>query len=138
MKTHYFLNKNATLTSNSCDFWDLRTFVANFFVAIYALFPQIFWDWKAKSADFYTFRMYVFSLRTLFLAKIFSTQKRVNRNKPILRQNSGNRQKNTNFATKQFKMQQNTINCTHIAGDFRFLHFCHVKKFEMNPHVDEF
>ena len=58
MKTHYFLNKNATLTPNSCDFYDLRTFVANFFVAIYALFPQIFGDWKAKSAYFYTFRMY--------------------------------------------------------------------------------
>ena len=30
----------------------------NFAVRIYALFPQIFLDWKAKSADFYTFRMY--------------------------------------------------------------------------------
>ena len=32
-----------------------------FFVAIYALFPQIFWDWKSESADFYTFRMYACS-----------------------------------------------------------------------------
>ena len=40
---HYILNKNATLTPNSCDFYyDLRTFV----VAIYALFPQNFGDWK--------------------------------------------------------------------------------------------
>ena len=30
----------------------------NFAVRIYALYPQIFLDWKAKSADFYTFRMY--------------------------------------------------------------------------------
>ena len=30
----------------------------NFIVAIYALFPQIFWDWKGLSADFYIFRMY--------------------------------------------------------------------------------
>ena len=29
-----------------------------FFVAIYALFPQIFWNWKAQSADFIAFRMY--------------------------------------------------------------------------------
>ena len=35
----------------------------------------------------------IFSPRALFFAKIFSTQKRVNRNKPILRQNSVNRQK---------------------------------------------
>ena len=100
--------------------------------------------WKAGSCHHQivwseTYLIFViFSPRTLFLAKIFSTQKRVNRNKPILRQNSVNRQKNTNFATKQFKMQQNTINCTHIEGDFRFLHICHVKKFEINPHVDEF
>ena len=41
----------------------------------------------------------------------------------ILRQNSVNRQKKpTNLATKQFKMQQNTINGNHIEGDFRFLH----------------
>ena len=33
----------------------------NFIVAIYALFPQIFWDWKAESANFCTFRMYVSS-----------------------------------------------------------------------------
>ena len=68
----------------------------------------------------------IFSPRTLFLAKIFSTQKRVNRNKPILRQNSVNGKKNTNFETEQFKMQQNTINCTHIEGDFRFFHICHI------------
>ena len=46
--------------------------------------------------------------------------------------------KNTNFTTKQFKMQQNTINCTQIEGDFRFLHTSHVKKFEINPHVEKF
>ena len=79
----------------------------------------------------------IFSPRTLFFAKNFSTQKRVNRNKPTLRQNV-NRQKNTSFATKQFKMQQNAINCTHVEVDFRFLHICHVKKFEIYLHVDEF
>jgi len=46
--------------------------------------------------------------------------------------------KNTNFTTKLFKMQQNIINCTHIERNFRFLHICDVKKFEINPHVDEF
>ena len=30
----------------------------NFVAAICALFPQIFWDWKVKSTDFFTFRMY--------------------------------------------------------------------------------
>ena len=30
----------------------------HFVVVIYALFPQIFLGWKAKFADFYTFRMY--------------------------------------------------------------------------------
>ena len=28
-------------------------------------------------------------------------------------------------------MQQNTINCTHIEGDFRFLHICHAKKLQI-------
>ena len=31
-------------------------------------------------------------------------------------------------------MQQNTINCTHNERDFRFLHICHVQKFEISPH----
>ena len=30
----------------------------NFDVRIYALFPQIFENWKVDSADFFTFRMY--------------------------------------------------------------------------------
>ena len=30
----------------------------NFVVRIYALFPQIILDWKAKSADIFTFWMY--------------------------------------------------------------------------------
>ena len=42
----------------------------------------------------------IFSPQALFLAKIFSTQKRVNRNKPILRQNSVNRQKKHKFGNK--------------------------------------
>ena len=29
-----------------------------FYVEIYALFPQIFCDWKADSANFFAFRMY--------------------------------------------------------------------------------
>ena len=28
-------------------------------------------------------------------------------------------------------MQQNTINCTHNKGDFRFLYICHVKKLKL-------
>ena len=41
------------------------------FVAIYALFPQIFWNWKTGSADFIAFRMYgqnksKFKIRNLF------------------------------------------------------------------------
>ena len=35
-------------------------------------------------------------------------------------------------------MQQNTINCTHNEGYFRFLHICHVKKFEITPHGEKF
>ena len=31
----------------------------NIAVKISALFPQMFWDWKADSANFFTFRMYV-------------------------------------------------------------------------------
>ena len=42
------------------------------------------------------------------------------------------------FATKQHKMQQNTINCTLNEGDFRFLHNCHVEECEINPHVEKF
>ena len=39
-------------------FIDLRNFVANIYVEIYALFPQMFCDWKADSANFSVFRMY--------------------------------------------------------------------------------
>ena len=35
-------------------------------------------------------------------------------------------------------MQQNTIDCAHNEGDFRFLHICHVMKCEINPHVEIF
>ena len=42
---------------------DLRTFVATFFVAIYALFPQIFQIENLESADFITFRMYAHDLK---------------------------------------------------------------------------
>ena len=41
------------------DFWLIYALLPqNFVVAIYALFQQIFWDWKVESADFFTFRMY--------------------------------------------------------------------------------
>ena len=40
------------------NFYDLRLFVAKCVVRIYALFPQIFLEWKAKSADIFTFWMY--------------------------------------------------------------------------------
>ena len=44
--------------------------------------------------------------------------------------------------TKQCKMQQNAINCTYNViineGDFRFLHICHVQKFETTPHGEKF
>ena len=42
---------------------DLRTVVAGFYLLFYVRFPQIFWDWKADSADFYTFRMYGTSVK---------------------------------------------------------------------------
>ena len=57
------------------DFWlNYALLSQNVVVAIYAIFPQIFWDWKVKSADFYTFRMYaspmhvvpVFNMNFLF------------------------------------------------------------------------
>ena len=80
----------------------------------------------------------IFSPRALFLAKFFSAQKHANRKKMILRQSSVNRSRKTNFPTKQCKMQQNTINCTHNEGDFRFLYIFHVKKFEINPNVEKF
>ena len=41
------------------DLCNLRTFVAIFFVAIYALFPPIFGGQKIDSANLSTFRMYV-------------------------------------------------------------------------------
>ena len=65
IKTHYIPKKNATLTPNSCDFYDLLTFVAKFCGQNLRTFPQIFLDWKAKSADFYTFRMYGWGSRVL-------------------------------------------------------------------------
>ena len=46
------------------DFWLIYALLSqNFVVAIYALFPQIFLDWKAESADFFAFRMYAESAR---------------------------------------------------------------------------
>ena len=42
------------------DLCNLRTFVAIFFVAIYALFPPIFGGQKTDSANLSTFRMYAF------------------------------------------------------------------------------
>ena len=48
-------------------------------------------------------------------------------------------QKTTTFGTKQCKIQQNTINCTPNERDFsKFLHICHVKKFEITRHVEKF
>ena len=41
----------------------------NFYVEIYALFLQIFCDWKADSANFYTFRMYA-SVLSRFLFSV--------------------------------------------------------------------
>ena len=58
--------------------------------------------------------------------------------KLILRQKSVNSQKKSNFATKQCKMQQDTINWTHNEGDFKFIHICHAKKFKIKPHVEKF
>ena len=79
-----------------------------------------------------------FSPQTLFLAKFFSTQKRVNRKINFATKQRKLPKKKTNFPSKQCKRQQNTINCRKNEGDFRILHICHVKKFEINPHVDEF
>ena len=52
IKTHNILNKNAKLTPNSCEFYDSRTFVAEFCRQSLRTFPQIFWDRRAKAADF--------------------------------------------------------------------------------------
>ena len=38
----------------------------NFDVRIYALFPQIFGNWKVYSADFFTFRMYAPNITKLY------------------------------------------------------------------------
>ena len=43
----------------------------NFDVRIYALFPQIFGNWKVDSADFFTFRMYAKELGFVILAAAF-------------------------------------------------------------------
>ena len=39
-------------------FIDFGTFVAKFYVKIYALFPQIFCDWRVDSLNFFAFRKY--------------------------------------------------------------------------------
>ena len=44
VRCEYILNRNAPLTPNSCDFYDLRTSVAVFFDAIYAIFLQFFFE----------------------------------------------------------------------------------------------
>ena len=49
------------------DLCNLRTFVAIFFVAIYALFPPIFGGKKTDSANLSAFRMYASSLSSLGL-----------------------------------------------------------------------
>ena len=70
IKTHYILNKNATLTLNSCDSHDLRTFVAKFCHGDLRTFSADFLRLKkAKSADFYTFRMYASTLETFHFTK---------------------------------------------------------------------
>ena len=98
-----------------------------------------------------------FSPQALFCAQIFSTQYRVNRNKPILRQNSVNRKipkrvhimkEISDFSTpvmwrnlKSLHMWINLrflhiyhVKLIHMWRNLRFLHICHVLKFEMSPH----
>ena len=49
IKTHYIPKKNATLTPNSCDFYDLLTFVANFFPHNFRTFSAEFWRLKKRN-----------------------------------------------------------------------------------------
>ena len=46
---HYILNKNATLTPNSCDFYDLRTFVGKFCRRDLRTFSAEFWRLKRRN-----------------------------------------------------------------------------------------
>ena len=46
---HYILNKNATLTPNSCDFYDLRTFVGKFCRCDLRTFSAEFWRLKRRN-----------------------------------------------------------------------------------------
>ena len=45
----YILNKNSTLTPNSCDFYDLRTFVAKFCRCDLRTFSAEFWRLKRQN-----------------------------------------------------------------------------------------
>ena len=80
----------------------------------------------------------IFSPRALFLVKFFSTQMCVNRKINFATKQRKLPKKKTNFPSKQCKRQQNTINWKKNEGDFRILHICHVKKFEINPHMKIF
>ena len=48
----------------------------NFDVRIYALFPQIFGNWKVDSADFFTFRMYVPKLKFFHIKDLLQEQQK--------------------------------------------------------------
>ena len=48
IKTHYIPKKNATLTPNSCDFYDLLTFVAKFCGQNLRTFSADFFRLKSK------------------------------------------------------------------------------------------
>jgi len=49
IKTDYILNRNATLTPNSCDFYDLRTFVAKFCRRDLRTFSADFWRLEKRN-----------------------------------------------------------------------------------------
>ena len=79
---------------------------------------------------------YFFSTDTIFGYNFLLTTARKLQQTDFVK-NSVNRKKTKLFATKQHKMQQNTLDCAHNEGDFRFLHICHVEKCEINPHVEK-
>ena len=57
--TSWFILTSYFRIMHFSDFWLIYALMSqNVVVAIYALFPQFFWDWKKESAGLFTFRMY--------------------------------------------------------------------------------
>ena len=79
------------------------------------------WKYSRYCVNIMAYLIFVIlSPRAQFLAKFFSTQKRVNCTKTDFATKQRKLQK-TDLATKYCKMQQNTINCTHYFSTFQIL-----------------